>query len=185
MTLSNRITLLRVIAVPFLILAWYALPGQPYLAAALFVLAALSDILDGAVARQRGEITVFGQFMDPIADKILVLTATLLLLGAGRMPMWAGLCFVLREVWVSGVRLVAVSAGEVVAASLLGKLKTVTQMVAIVLLMIGNWPFSYVRFPMDMVWLLASTAFCLWSGVEYTLKNLPAFRARGKSEGHS
>lgn len=179
MTLSNRITMMRVVAVPLMVAAWYALPQLPVVAAAIFLIAALSDIADGAVARKRGEITVFGKFMDPIADKLIVLAATLLLLEAKQMHIAAAMAFVLREVWVAGVRLVAVSAGEVVAASALGKAKTVTQMVAIIMLLLGNWPFSLLGFPMDVILLWLSVILCLWSGVDYTVKNMHGIRIMG------
>lgn len=103
----------------------------------IFIIASITDKLDGTIARKRNEITTFGKFLDPIADKILVLAAMIMLVEAGRLPAWIPIIVLFREFIVSGYRLVAVEkGGKVIAASIWGKIKTVTQMIAIILMCI-------------------------------------------------
>lgn len=141
MNLANKLTLFRIILVPIiLIIPFFNIQGEVWgipltylIIDAIFVLASLTDKLDGYIARSRNQITTFGKFLDPIADKILVIVAMLILVEAGRLPAWIPAIVVIREFIVSGYRLIAVEkAGKVIAASIWGKIKTVTQMVGLI-----------------------------------------------------
>ena len=142
MNLANKLTILRIILVPIMVIVSFfntsiAVVGIPLtyiIMDLIFILASITDKLDGYIARSRNQVTTFGKFADPLADKILVLTAMLLLVEMGRLPAWIPIIVLAREFIVSGYRLVAVEkGGKVIAASFWGKLKTVTQMIAIIL----------------------------------------------------
>lgn len=143
MNLANRITLARVVLIPvFLVVllgevpAWLSMPewwhiAQPWIAALIFITLAASDAVDGYVARSRNQVTTFGKFIDPLADKLLVTAALVALVDLDRLPSWVALVIISRELVVSGLRMVAVAEGRVIAASKLGKVKTVMQIIAI------------------------------------------------------
>ena len=142
MNLANKLTIFRVILVPIMvIIPFFNIQGEilgiPYtywLVNFIFCIASLTDKLDGYIARSRNQITTFGKFLDPIADKILVLAAMLMLVEMNKLPSWIPIIVITREFVVSGYRLVAVTkGGDVIAASFWGKLKTVTQMIAVIL----------------------------------------------------
>ena len=139
-TTANKITVLRIILVPFFLLFEYL--GKPGIAFTLFVIASLSDLLDGYIARKYNQITVFGKFMDPLADKILVLAAMCFLIEAHIMPGWAVALVLFREFAVSGLRLIAAQQNIVIAAAQSGKIKTASTMVClcILLLFFGQSP---------------------------------------------
>ena len=135
MNLPNKLTLLRVAMIPvFVILAVHETLWTQLGAAAVFAAACLTDYLDGHIARSQNIVTNFGKFADPIADKILVMAALVVLVEQGRMPAWVCIVMLAREFAISGFRLVAVTSGKVIAAGKLGKLKTVTQMVSVIML---------------------------------------------------
>ena len=137
MNLPNKLTLLRVCMIPFfVILARMGEFWAQFAAVAIYALACLTDALDGHIARSRGLVTNFGKFMDPIADKLLVMSALIVLTAQGRMPDWVCILLLAREFLVSGFRLVAVENGTVFAAGPLGKLKTVFQMLSTIALML-------------------------------------------------
>lgn len=151
MTPANIITMVRICLVPVFVAAiispWPEWIGfaeldvwKAWIAAGIFVVISCTDWLDGYLARKRNEVTDFGKFMDPLADKILVTAALLVLIELGAIPSWVVLIIVAREFIVSGVRMVAASKGEVIAASWYGKFKTVFQMVAIVLFVVKESP---------------------------------------------
>lgn len=142
MNLANKLTLFRIILVPIIIIiplfniqgSLWGIPLTYLIIDIIFIIASLTDKLDGHIARSRNQITTFGKFLDPIADKILVIVAMLILVEAGRIPAWIPAIVVIREFIVSGYRLVAVEKnGKVIAASIWGKIKTCTQMLGIVL----------------------------------------------------
>lgn len=141
MNLPNLVTLSRIVLVPiftYLCLAYP--PGLNLPATALFLLAAITDGLDGYLARSRKEITRFGQLIDPIADKLLITAALLALVELGQVSTWAALIILAREFAVSGLRMLAAAEGKVIAASIFGKLKTVSQIVAITGFLLGiSW----------------------------------------------
>ncbi len=145
MNLANKLTIFRIILVPIMVIipflgiqgSWNYIPYEWIIIDLIFIIASITDKLDGSIARKRNEITTFGKFLDPIADKILVLAAMIMLVEAGRLPAWIPIIVLFREFIVSGYRLVAVEkGGKVIAASIWGKTKTVTQMIAIILMCI-------------------------------------------------
>lgn len=133
-TAANRVTLVRVVLIPvFLVILLAKLPvWGPWLAAAVFTLLAATDAVDGYLARSRNEVTTFGKFIDPLADKLLVTAALVALVDLDKLPSWIALIIISRELVVSGLRMVAVAEGRVIAASNYGKVKTVLQIMAIV-----------------------------------------------------
>ena len=144
MNLPNKLTVFRILLVPIMVIIPYCgldkfggnfiIPLTWIIVEAIFVIASLTDKLDGHIARSRNQITTFGKFLDPIADKILVLAAMIMLVENSRMPAWIPIIVLFREFVVSGYRLIASQkGGKVIAASIWGKLKTVTQMIAIIL----------------------------------------------------
>lgn len=168
MNLPNRLTLLRIALVPvYLVLLW--LPAYAWLALIVFAAASLTDMLDGRIARERGLITNFGKFMDPIADKLLTHTAFIMLTAMGRLNVVACIIFVAREFVVSGLRLVAVEQGRVIAAGMSGKIKTVLQM-ALVMVLTARLD---VRGLSSLTGLLtlATAVMTLYSMVEYVWQN--------------
>lgn len=151
MILPNKLTIFRIILVPILVIIpliglnqeWYGIPITWILVDIVFIIASITDKLDGYIARSRNQVTTFGKFLDPLADKILVLSAMLLLVEDGRLPAWIPIIVLAREFVVSGYRLIAVEKGGIViAASKWGKLKTVTQMMAIILAFVDMNPFG-------------------------------------------
>ena len=151
MNLPNKLTIFRIILVPIMvIIPFFNIQGEilgvpiTYLIVDLiFIIASITDKLDGTIARSRNLVTTFGKFLDPIADKILVLAALIMLVDFGKIPAWIPIIILFREFMVSGYRLIASqNGGEVIAASVWGKLKTVTQMIAIILCFIDKFSFG-------------------------------------------
>ena len=144
MNLPNKLTILRAIMIPFFLVFLYMSPGwSKWVALVIFIAASLTDMLDGKIARKYNLVTNFGKFLDPIADKILVVAAMILFVEMGRLPAWIPIIVIFREFAVSGYRLIAVqNSGKVIAANVWGKLKTVTQMIAIMLAFIDKNPFG-------------------------------------------
>lgn len=141
MNLPNKLTIFRVILIPFFIIA-FLVPGIPagnWIALAIFIVASLTDLLDGKIARKYNLVTNFGKFMDPLADKLLVCSALICLVELSRIPSWMVVIIIAREFTISGFRLIAADNGVVIAASYWGKFKTTFQMIA-VCLMIANIP---------------------------------------------
>ncbi|MBR2786139.1 MAG: CDP-diacylglycerol--glycerol-3-phosphate 3-phosphatidyltransferase [Clostridia bacterium] len=147
MNLPNKLTIFRIILVPLMVVVPLLkldglcensiIPLTWIIIEAIFVIASITDKLDGYIARSKNQITTFGKFLDPIADKILVLSAMIMLVEANRLPAWIPIVVLFREFVVSGYRLVAVeNDGNVIAASIWGKLKTVTQMIALILALV-------------------------------------------------
>jgi len=163
---ANKLTMARVVLIPlFLILLYLDFPHSRYIAMGVFILAALTDVADGIVARTRNQITDFGKFMDPLADKVLTFAAMLWFVEIGVMPAWLVLIVIIREFMVTGMRLVAVAKGRVVDAALSGKIKTVVTIICLIAL------FLPLKFWMIIVcWALIGTTTII-SGVEYFVKN--------------
>ena len=149
MNLPNKLTVFRMILVPvFIVIGYLGILDVIDLKVAfivmdvIFIIASLTDKLDGTIARKKNLVTNFGKFLDPIADKILVISALVMLVEFGKLPAWIPIIVIVREFLVSGYRLIAVeSNGKVIAANIWGKLKTVTQMVAIILMFIDKHNF--------------------------------------------
>lgn len=177
MNLPNKLTLARVFCVPIFIVVY--LLGYNYAAAVIFIVASATDALDGHIARSRNLVTNFGKIMDPLADKILVISALCLLVEEGRVAGWMLIVILAREFAVSGLRTVAASDGTVIAAGTTGKIKTILQMIAVPLLLLHNWPFEYLNIPMDIIFLWASVVMTIVSGVEYIVQNRSVFLKGG------
>ena len=166
MNTANKLTMLRVAMIPLFLLALYwQFPFHRYVALAIFILASVTDFIDGYIARHYHQVTDFGKFMDPLADKVLVIAAMLWFVEAGMMPAWALLIVIFREFAVSGLRLVAVDNGRVIAAGWSGKVKTASTMVCICLMLL---PIPTVLSQICVAVIVITTAY---SGVEYFLKN--------------
>lgn len=189
MNLPNKLTVLRIFMIPIFIIL-LAVPmnlGQiqvgdqqllitHLLAAIIFAVASFTDWLDGQIARARNLVTNFGKFADPLADKMLVMTAFIMLVALGKAPAWVIAIIVCRELAVTGLRLLLVEHGEVMAAAWPGKIKTATQMVAIILLLLNNIPFSLLHLPLDLIMLYICLIFTIYSGADYFIKNKNVFK---------
>ena len=147
MNLPNKLTVFRIILVPVMVIISFfditgnllGIPTTMIVLDLIFIIASLTDKLDGYLARSKNQVTTFGKFLDPIADKILVLAAMIMFVEMNKLPAWIPIIVIFREFAVSGYRLIAVqNEGKVVAASIWGKLKTVTQMIAIILMFLDN-----------------------------------------------
>lgn len=177
MNLANKITIARILTVPvFIIFLLSDLPYSNYLAAIIFVIAASTDSMDGYIARKKNQVTNLGKFMDPLADKLLITSALVGLVEMGRIPSIAAIIIISREFIITGFRTVAASEGLVIAASWWGKLKTVIQIVAIVAILLGNYPFSLIGFAFDRIVLYVAVIITILSGVDYIYKNRNLFK---------
>lgn len=197
MNLPNKLTIFRIILVPIMvIITFFDIDIKWILVDAIFILASLTDKLDGYIARSRNLVTTFGKFLDPIADKILVLAAMLILVEAAKLPAWIPIIVLFREFIVSGYRLVAVGkGGKVVAASVWGKLKTVTQMVALVLAIVDSNAFgacftgtlsgfSFWYNLIVTILMIISVVATIFSGVDYIVKGKDLFKEEVKENGN-
>lgn len=164
MTTASKITLVRVALIPvFMVLL---LLGWNYWAFGVFVLASVTDFIDGYVARHYNQVSDFGKFVDPLADKLLVISCMVIFVEYGRFPAWACMIVLAREFAVTGLRLIAVENGRVIAAGWSGKVKTFCTMVGLcVMLVLTNWPV------LDLVVMIVIVVTTLYSGVEYFIKN--------------
>ena len=178
MNLANKLTMLRIFLVP-IFLIFMAVKDIPYgkeLATIIFILASLTDKLDGYIARSRNQITNFGKFMDPLADKLLVTAALVSLVELQIVPSWVAMIIIAREFAVSGLRTIAASEGKVIAASYWGKIKTVIQIVAIITALLN---LSYVHPILNIltnVLMAAAVIITIISGVDYFVKNKDTIR---------
>ena len=177
MNLPNRLSMLRICMIPiFVIFALMDAAWAQYAALAVFALASLTDMLDGKIARARNLVTNFGKFIDPIADKLLVMSALVVLTSQGRMPAWVCIVMLAREFAISGLRLIAVENGRVIAAGMLGKIKTVTQMAAVMLLLLlvpvsGDGLLGHGGAVFADAVMYVSAAMTVVSGVDYLVRN--------------
>lgn len=174
MNLPNKLSVARVACVPVIVLLLY-LPGDACRIAAgiLFILASLTDFLDGRIARKNNLITDFGKFIDPVADKLLVLTTLIMLLHRGQMDAWIIIVILSRELAVDGLRMVAVGQGKVIAASMFGKVKTTCQMFLIIACILLN-QHVYGAWYMIVLTVLA-VGMTLFSAADYFMKNRSVF----------
>lgn len=170
MNTANKLTLLRVLMIPVFMLALYLeFPFDDIIALVIFILASVTDFIDGYVARNFNQITDFGKFMDPLADKLLVISAMLWFVEVGKMSAWAVLIVLAREFAVSGLRMVAAPKGIVIAAAWSGKIKTAATMVCICVMLV---PMPALVYDICAAVIVLTT---LWSGVEYFIKNRKVF----------
>ena len=166
MNTANKLTILRVVMIPaFLLVLYLNVPYANYWALAIFAAASVTDTLDGYIARHYNQITDFGKFMDPLADKCLVTAAMLWFVEVGQMPAWALLIVIVREFGVSGLRMVAADKGRVIAAGWSGKVKTAATMVCIILMLL---PLPEIVNQIGTAVIVLTT---IYSGVEYFMKN--------------
>ena len=166
MNTANKLTLLRVFLIPvFLVVFYWGFPGSRYVALGIYAVACLTDLLDGYIARHYNQVSDFGKFADPLADKCLVMAALCCFVQSGEFYGWNLAVVLVREFAVSGMRLIAVEKGRVIAAGWSGKVKTASTMVCIVLMFL---PIPTVLNTV-CVWVITLTT--LWSGVEYFVKN--------------
>ena len=196
MNLANKLTIFRIILVPIMVIIpflgiqgeLFSIPTTYLIIDLIFIIASITDKLDGYIARSRNQVTTFGKFLDPLADKILVLTAMIMLVEMGRLPAWIPVIVLSREFIVSGYRLIAVEkGGKVIAASVWGKLKTVTQMIAIILAFVdlnafgecftGNLTgFAFGLNLVVTVMMIIQTIATIFSGYEYLKEGKDLFK---------
>lgn len=170
-TTANKLTIVRVVMIPvFLAILYWGFDGSRYVALCVFILASLTDLLDGYIARHYNQISDFGKFMDPLADKCLVMAALCWFVEEGTMAGWVLAVVLLREFAVSGMRLVAVEKGRVIAAGWSGKIKTASTMVCICLILFGipHW--------LNLVCQGIILVTTVYSGIEYFVKNGDVFK---------
>ena len=173
MNLPNKMTLLRIILIPvFMVVLYWGFPGATWVALAIFIIASLTDMLDGKIARKYNLVTDFGKFADPLADKMLVTAAMLWFVEIGQMPAWMLLIVICREFAVSGLRMIASDKGRVIAAGWSGKVKTASTMVCICLMLFGipHW--------LNLVCQGVILVTTVYSGVEYFAKNWDVFQEK-------
>lgn len=184
MNLPNRLTLARIVLIPvfmtFLLLqvpkGHTLFPHQDLVAAMIFILASTTDGLDGYIARKRNQVTNLGKFMDPLADKLLVSAALISLVQLGQVAAWIAWTILAREFAVTGIRAVAAVDGVVISASKLGKVKTTTQVIAISVILLHDWPFSLLGIYIGQPLLYIALFFTVVSGLDYLSKSLKLFR---------
>lgn len=190
LNLPNRLTLLRLLMIPFIIIIpmiealqtkilFGGVSLSDLIVLIIFVLASFTDFLDGYIARKYHLVTDFGKFMDPLADKLLVFSAFIVLMELGRIPGWIVMIIIAREFLVMGIRVLAAGNQVVIAASMLGKLKTNSQMLAVIILLLNNYPFSLIaglnygtgENVVGTVILYLAAFLTVVSGVDYFIKN--------------
>jgi len=186
LNLPNRITIARICLIPIMMvfllvdfsfypkpLVWnsYELPLNQLVAAFIFVLAASTDGIDGYLARKNNMVTNLGKLLDPLADKLLVAAVLISLVEMGKCDSWIAVVIISREFAVTGLRQIALLDGSVVAASKWGKAKTVVQIVAIILMLINNFPFELIGIPLDTIATWAAALITIYSGIDYFVKN--------------
>jgi CDP-diacylglycerol--glycerol-3-phosphate 3-phosphatidyltransferase len=187
--LPNKITVSRVFLIPiFLIIMivpfhWGTItllgtqiPVTHFIGALIFIIASVTDWIDGYYARKLNLVTNLGKFLDPLADKLLVSAALIILVELGIAPSWIVIIIISRELAITGLRAILAGEGEVVAAKMPGKIKTWTQIIAISVMLLHNFPFQAVSFRFDLVALWVSMIFTIWSGWDYFYKNRHVFK---------
>lgn len=190
MNIPNQITISRILLIPVFMLfmlndfGWgdmtlfgATLPVSHFIGALIFIFASLTDWVDGFYARKYNLVTTFGKFLDPLADKLLVSAALIILVELGFAPAWIVIIIISREFAVTGLRLVLAGEGEVVAAGGLGKIKTTAQILAIASLLLYDMIFTLAGIPFGMIMLYIALIFTVWSGWDYFYANRKALLA--------
>ncbi len=178
MNLANKLTIFRVVLVPFFVVfALYDFTAyNPYIALGIFIIATLTDKLDGTIARKYNMVTSFGKFMDPIADKLLVCSALVCLTAKGNIPPWIVIIIIAREFIISGIRIIAAEKGVAIAASPWGKAKTASQMVMTTVILL-DLDILYVP---EQILIYASLVLTVISAADYIIKNKNVLSAKDK-----
>ncbi len=175
MNLPNKLTLIRILAAPLFVACFYTgWPIANYVAAGIFILAFITDIFDGYLARKHNIVTNFGKMADPIADKLLVVSALVMLVDRAMLHPVIAIIIIARELIISGLRVMTAAKGSVLAANILGKLKTISQIIAISLLLLGNPVFGLLGIPMDTIFVWIALIMTVWSGADYIRHNFGA-----------
>lgn len=188
LNLPNKITVSRILLIPVFMIFMLVdfnfgtvnllntdIQTSHLIGGLIFIIASITDWLDGYIARKYELITNMGKFLDPLADKLLVSAAFIILVELGSAPSWIIIVIISREFAVTGLRLILAGSGEVVAANQLGKIKTVTQIVAIISLLFNNIYFESIGVPFGTIMLYIALFFTVWSGVDYFYKNRRIF----------
>lgn len=187
MNLPNKLSIGRILMVPIIVIFSLfinlgeafsltvnghvvSMQWQEIIVVVLFIVASITDLLDGMIARKYNMITSFGKFIDPIADKMLVNSLLILYAYHGFIPVLAVVMMIWRDTIVDGIRMSASSRGKVVAAGMMGKIKTVLQMIALVLVMLHNLPFAFLGLPLDQIMIWSACVVSLISGVQYFMQ---------------
>lgn len=171
MNLPNKLTLARIILVPvFMAFLLLKMRSLNYIAAVIFIIASITDGLDGHIARKRNQVTRLGQFMDPLADKLLVSAALISLVELQEVRAWVAWVIIGREFAVTGLRAIAAAEGVVISASKLGKVKTTTQIIAISAFLLNNWPLSILGITISSWFIYVALLFTIISGMDYMFK---------------
>ncbi|MCR4903134.1 MAG: CDP-diacylglycerol--glycerol-3-phosphate 3-phosphatidyltransferase [Butyrivibrio sp.] len=174
MNLPNKLTMFRVILIPFFVifLLCNITPVDKWIALGIFIVASLTDMADGKIARKYNLITDFGKFMDPLADKLLVCSAMICLIELGAIPSWIVVIIIAREFTISGFRLVAADNGRVIAASYWGKFKTTFQMIMVILMIID--------LSVDAAWITVLSQIIMWIALALTIISLIDYIVKNK-----
>ncbi|MFC7685344.1 CDP-diacylglycerol--glycerol-3-phosphate 3-phosphatidyltransferase [Ureibacillus sp. GCM10028918] len=188
MNIPNKITVSRILLIPVFVIVilfdfgWgnmnflgADMPVNHFIAGLIFIIASCTDWVDGYYARKYNLVTNLGKFLDPLADKLLVAAAFIILVELGMAPSWIIIIILSREFAVTGLRAILAGEGEIVAASQLGKIKTWAQIVAISALLLHNTIFTMINIPFDMIALYIALIFTVWSGWEYFYLNRRVF----------
>jgi len=189
LNLPNRLTVFRIILIPVFLLimvlpldwgqvVWLGttIPLTQVIATVIFAVASLTDLADGKIARRQHLVTNFGKFADPLADKMLVMTAFIVLVRMNVAPDWVVAIIMCRELAVTGLRLLIVeNNGKVMAAAMPGKIKTTTQMIAIIFLLLNNVLFAAINIPFALIMVYICLFFVIYSGIDYFVQNRDVF----------
>lgn len=167
MNIANKVTMVRLVMIPIFVIAFYIYGTSYNIAAILFMIASLTDAVDGHLARSRNLITNFGKFVDPLVDKVLTMAAFIVLVEANTIPAWAVIIIISRELIITGFRTLAADMGITIAASMWGKAKTTSQMISLVLLLIHNDALN--KFGIYVFYI--AVILTVISGLDYIIKN--------------
>lgn len=171
MNLANKLTLSRIFLIPvFMWVLLIRIPFGEYISAAIFILAASTDGLDGYIARKRKQITNFGKLIDPLADKLLISAALISLVELKQISAWVAVIIIGREFFITGLRTIVAAQGVIISASKLGKIKTISQIVAITAILLKDFPLSLLNITFGKYAIYVAVFFTIWSGVDYYIK---------------